>query len=84
MMEYDERFIPDGMNGFERNVKRIVDCMIAVILMILFSPLFLICYLAVKSEDGGPAIFLNYGTFSVAIWLLLVLVPNANSLLTRL
>ena len=56
-MEYDERFIPDGMNGFKRNVKRIVDCMIAVILMILFSPLFLICYLAVKSEDGGPAIF---------------------------
>ena len=56
-MEYDERFIPDGMNGFGRNVKRIVDCMIAVILMILFSPLFLICYLAVKSEDGGPAIF---------------------------
>ena len=56
-MEYDERFIPDGMNGFERNVKRIVDCMIAVLLMILFSPLFLICYLAVKSEDGGPAIF---------------------------
>ncbi|KAA4234361.1 sugar transferase [Bacteroides ovatus] len=56
-MEYDERFIPDGMNGFERNVKRIVDCMIAVILMILFSPLFLICYLAVKSEDGAPAIF---------------------------
>ena len=56
-MEYDERFIPDGMNGFELNVKRIVDCMIAVILMILFSPLFLICYLAVKSEDGGPAIF---------------------------
>lgn len=56
-MEYDERFIPDGMNGFERNVKRIVDCMIAVILMILFSPLFLICYLAMKSEDGGPAIF---------------------------
>ena len=56
-MEYDERFIPDGMNGFERNVKRIVDCMIAVILMILFSPLFLICYLAVKSDDGGPAIF---------------------------
>ena len=56
-MEYDERFIPDGMNGFERNVKRIVDCMIAVILMILFSPLFLICYLAVKSEDGGQAFF---------------------------
>lgn len=34
-MEYKGEFIPDGMNAFERNVKRIVDCMIAVILMIL-------------------------------------------------
>ena len=45
------------MNAFERNVKRIGDCVIAVVLMIIFSPLFLICYIAVKREDGGPAIF---------------------------
>ena len=56
-MEYNKDFIPDGMNAFERNVKRIGDCIIAGILLIIFSPLFLICYIAVKREDGGPAIF---------------------------
>ena len=54
-MRYNENFIPDGMNAFERNVKRIGDLVIAVVLMIIFSPLFLICYIAVKREDGGPA-----------------------------
>ena len=53
----DNRFIRDGMNGFERNVKRYGDCLLAAIALIVFSPLFLICYLAVKHEDGGPAIF---------------------------
>ena len=56
-MGYSEEFIPDGMYAFERNVKRIGDCVVAMVLMIVFSPLFLICYLAVKREDGGPAIF---------------------------
>lgn len=51
------RFIPDGMNAFERNTKRIFDCFCAFIALIVFSPLFLICYIAVKWEDGGPAIF---------------------------
>ena len=45
------------MNAFERNVKRIGDCIIAGVLLLIFSPLFLICYLVVKREDGGPAIF---------------------------
>ena len=52
-MGYSEDFIPDGMNAFERNVKRIGDCIVAAVLMIVFSPLFLICYIAVKREDGG-------------------------------
>ena len=51
------RFIPDGMNAFERNTKRILDCIIAFVALVIFSPLFLICYIAVKREDGGPAIF---------------------------
>ncbi|MBQ8008924.1 MAG: sugar transferase [Bacteroidaceae bacterium] len=51
------RFIPDGMNAFERNTKRVLDCMAAGCALIVFSPLFLICYIAVKQEDGGPAIF---------------------------
>ncbi|MFS2624197.1 sugar transferase, partial [Bacteroides thetaiotaomicron] len=31
-MGYNDNFIPDGMNAFERNVKRIGDCIIAGIL----------------------------------------------------
>lgn len=51
------RFIPDGMNEFERNIKRIGDMLLAGISLIIFSPLFLICYILVRREDGGPAIF---------------------------
>ena len=46
-----------GMNEFERNLKRIIDFFIASICLVVFSPLFLICYFAVRREDGGPAIF---------------------------
>ena len=53
----NERFIPDGMNAFERNTKRILDCIAAGCCLVIFSPLFLFCYIAVKREDGGPAIF---------------------------
>ena len=56
-MKISGEFIPDGMNSFERNVKRVGDCIIASILMMLFSPLFLVCYIAVKREDVGPVIF---------------------------
>ena len=49
-----ERFIPDGMGMFQRNVKRIGDCALAFLALIVFSPLFLLCYIAVKREDGGP------------------------------
>lgn len=52
-----DRFIPDNMSSFTRNVKRIGDFFLASIALIVFSPLFLICYIAVRREDGGPAIF---------------------------
>lgn len=38
-------------------MKRLIDLIVAILCLILFSPLLLICYLAVKLEDGGPAIF---------------------------
>ena len=38
-MGYSEEFIPDGMNGFERNVKRVGDCIIAGVLLLIFFPL---------------------------------------------
>lgn len=53
----DPRFITDGMNELERNIKRIIDLFTALICLVVFSPLFLICYIAIKHEDGGPAIF---------------------------
>ena len=57
MEQQTDVFIPDGMNAFQRNVKRVGDCLIAFVALIVFSPSFLYCYLAVKREDGGPAIF---------------------------
>lgn len=57
MTKYETQYIPDGMSVFERNVKRAVDMLVAAVCLIIFSPLFLICYILVKREDGGPAIF---------------------------
>lgn len=44
------------MNAFERKSSD-WGLLMQGILLIIFSPLFLICYIAVKREDGGPAIF---------------------------
>lgn len=52
-----DRFIPDSMSSFSRNVKRLGDCILSFFALIVFSPLFLICYILIKMEDGGPAIF---------------------------
>ena len=50
-------YIVDGMNEFERNLKRLIDLFTSLICLVVFSPLMLACYIAVKREDGGPAIF---------------------------
>lgn len=50
-------FIPDGMNSVERNAKRIADFLVACITLIIFSPLFIVCWIAIKLDDGGPAIY---------------------------
>lgn len=38
-------------------MKRVIDFCLAFICIILFSPLFVICYVAIRIEDGGPAFF---------------------------
>lgn len=38
-------------------IKHILDFIIAAISIIVFSPLFLICFIAIRMEDGGPATF---------------------------
>ena len=50
-------YVVDGMNEVERNIKRLIDLFTALICLIIFSPLMLLCYIAIKREDGGPAIF---------------------------
>lgn len=52
-----DRFIADNMSSFSRNVKRLTDAFLASGALIVFSPLFLFSYIAIKAEDGGPAIF---------------------------
>ena len=47
----------DGMTIMERIVKRFIDICVSSISMVVFSPLFLICYIVIKCIDGGPVIF---------------------------
>lgn len=37
--------------------KRTFDFLLALICLIIFSPLFLVCYIGIRKEDGGPVIF---------------------------
>lgn len=57
MTTLENGYVLDGMNELERNTKRIFDFFVALFCIIIFSPLFLICYIAIKREDGGPVIF---------------------------
>lgn len=52
-----QEFIADGMTGFGRSTKRLFDCFVSGICLVVFSPLFLLSYILIKLDDGGPAIF---------------------------
>ena len=54
---FKDEYIFDGMSGIGRRLKRFSDFFIALFCIIIFSPLFLICYILVKREDRGVAIF---------------------------
>lgn len=45
------------MKNLTDRMKRLIDCLLAAICLIVFSPLFLYCYIAIKREDGGPVIY---------------------------
>lgn len=40
-----------------RAAKRAADCLLAAVCLLVFSPLFVLCFLAVKLDDGGPAFY---------------------------
>lgn len=37
--------------------KRLFDIILSALCLIIFSPLFLVCYILIKREDNGPAIY---------------------------
>ena len=47
----------DGMGRIQNSIKRTFDFCVASSCMIVFFPLIAICYILIKLEDGGPAIF---------------------------
>ena len=52
-----QEFIADGMTGFGRSTKRLFDFLVSTCCLVIFSPLFVLCYILIKLEDGGPAIY---------------------------
>lgn len=49
----------DGMNVFERGIKRLFDFICSLIALIILSPVFLIVYLALLFQGEGSAFFLQ-------------------------
>lgn len=48
--------ISSHFSPFSRFLKRVFDLVLSAILLVIFCPVFLICYILVK-KDGGPAIY---------------------------
>lgn len=64
IMENTSRKINDRDDAFEcrmgvvqRGVKRLLDALGAIVAMVVFSPLFLIAYIAIRMEKTGPVLF---------------------------
>ena len=55
--EQEAEYIPDGMSKSGQLSKRVFDFIVSAFCLVVFSPLMVLCYLLVKREDGGPAIF---------------------------
>lgn len=79
----EKKQINDRMNAFERGIKRCFDLLAATIGMIVLSPLFLICYVAVRSGHDGPVIFrqerIGKGSRPFIIYKFRTMVPHAET-----
>ena len=49
--------IKDGMSAGERFITRLLDILVSGICLVVFSPLFLYCFIAIRRCDGGTALF---------------------------
>ena len=52
-----EQVQSSGMGRIQNSIKRVFDFFVAVSCIMIFSPLIVICWILIKLEDGGPAIF---------------------------
>ena len=50
-------YVKDGMTKAGSFVKRTLDILVSLSALVITQPLFLLCWLAIKIDDGGPAIF---------------------------
>lgn len=50
-------YVIDGMTMTGDCIKRTLDIVVSFCVLIITSPLFILCFLAIKLDDGGPAIF---------------------------
>ena len=49
----------NGINGFQGFVKRVIDIILSLILLIILSPLLIIVSILIKIEDGGKVLFIQ-------------------------
>jgi len=49
--------VRNGMSPLSDFLVRVCDVIIAGVCLVVFSPLFLYCYIAVRKEDGGPGFY---------------------------
>ncbi len=53
----EQDFISDSMNLAERFGKRLFDIVVSALCLVVFSPLFLLCYILIKIDDGKDVLF---------------------------
>lgn len=59
-IESADIFVKDGMSGFARRMKRICDFILALFLLVLTFPLFIVVFIAIKITDGGSVFYTQW------------------------
>lgn len=82
---FDTPFIRNrrgSMNWYYPFVKRVVDIVVALVVLVVFSPVFLITALAIKLYDGGPVFYkqvrLTKGNKAFKIYKFRSMIPDAE------
>lgn len=55
--ELCENYVKHNFSLFSLFFKRFFDILLSLLLLLIFSPVFLVCYIAIKIDSKGPAIF---------------------------